>query len=542
MRNKPYLEIKSIDISDGDLLPILNAIDQGILITNKHAVITFYNHSHACMDGLTYNDVIGRKVFDVYELNEESSLVYRCLKIGEPIIDCPTVYKARNGRVVNSINNVFPLVKNGIVIGAISFVKDYEFLDGLMNPEGGTSDKQMVIEDTRFSFSDIIGVNPLLLAAVTRSRMAANSNASVLLYGETGTGKELLAQSIHNHSHRKKGRCIAVNCAAIPESLLEGILFGTTRGAFTGAIDKPGLLEQANGGTLFLDEINSMAMALQPKLLRVIQEKKVCRVGALNETHLDLRIIGSINVEPQVALAKGTLRSDLLYRLGVVYIAIPPLRDRTDDISLLTEHFIEKFNSIYGVKVVGISPRVNHYLHQYHWPGNVRELENVIEGAMNMINTETIINTWHLSSLFPGSQCSTKDLPREGDRLTDSDSAPTQNGGHSITFPWSKSGWVAHHPGSTQGHNEIEAALQVAGGNVSEAALVLGISRQCLHQKLKNYRIDRKKIAAETEKERVVASLKANDGNITRAAKSMGISRQLMAYKIKKHGVDRQNP
>jgi arginine utilization regulatory protein len=189
-----------------------------------------------------------------------------------------------------------------------------------------------------------------------------------------------------------------VNCAAIPENLLEGLLFGTTSGAFTGARNKLGLFERASGGTMFLDELNSMATGLQAKILRVIQERKVRRLGSLRETEIDVKIISSVNKEPHVAIAENNLRPDLFYRLGVVFIPIPPLRDRKEDIVLLARHFLAKHSRALNRKVADISSDVLALFNDYDWPGNVRELEHVIEGAINLVVSSRTIERRHLQS------------------------------------------------------------------------------------------------------------------------------------------------
>ena len=545
MKKNSKKKYRAIDITHGDLLPILNAIDQGILITDSAGDILHYNRSHAEMDGLSYDEVVGRNVTDVYELDEASSIVCRCLKTKKPIINSSCVYKARNGRVVTSLHNVFPLEKNGRLIGTISFVKDYEYLDGLINPDGETPDRMPIANETRFSFNDIVGSNAQMLAAANKARMASVSPSPILLYGETGTGKELFAQSIHNFSPRKDALYMAVNCAAIPENLLEGILFGTARGAFTGAIDKPGLLEQANGGTLFLDEINSMPISLQSKLLRVLQEKKVRRIGALKELNLDLKIISSVNVLPQVAVQDGTMRKDLLYRLSVVYIPIPSLRERSDDIEDLAMYFIKKHNRSMGKNVAGISENVRRFFKGHQWPGNVRELENVIEGAMNMVESEMTIEAWHLSSFFyDGNDKLTHTTIGKPENVSVDESQGIPGTGHDSrpTFQDKLSDGNNRLQPHTIGHLNrkiIERALTASGGNVSKAAIALDVARQTLHQKIKKYDIDKKKISAVFEKEKIKTCLMDNHGNITRAADCLGISRQLLSYKIKKHKINR---
>ncbi len=539
-----------IDITSGDLFPILEAIDQGILIADKNGYILFYNRSHAIMDGLHHDSVKGRKITDVYDHDEKSSLVMRCLGKGKPIVNLTHIYTARNGRVVNSINNVFPLKKNGQLIGAISFVKDYEYLDGIINQIDGTYKKAPITNETRYTFNCIIGATPPISAMVNKAKLAANSPSPIMLYGETGTGKELFAQSIHNYSHRKKASYMAVNCAAIPESLLEGILFGSTRGAFTGAMEKPGLFEQANGGTVFLDEMNSMPIGLQGKLLRVLQEKKVRRIGATKEIVLDLKIISSSNVLPQEAITAGDMRRDLFYRLSVVFLAIPPLRERKDDIELLTGHFIHKHNKLMNKNVSRISPGMAGFFENYPWPGNVRELENLIEGAMNMVGNEREIRRVHLASEAlcheHGCNLSTDapaPLPSSGSPIRPSGypqppSVEPGGGVHARSEPAASRG--TFHDNTDDGEKElIVAALTASRGNVKKAALQLKISRQTLHKKIKKHAVDKAKILSDIEKGAIEEQLLEAGGSVTVAAERLSISRQLLNYKIKKYNISK---
>lgn len=211
-----------------------------------------------------------------------------------------------------------------------------------------------------------------------------------MIYGETGTGKELLVQSIHNASPRKSEAFIAQNCAAIPSSLLESILFGTAKGSYTGAVDRPGLFELADGGTLFLDEINSMPLDIQAKLLRVLENGVIRRIGGTKEHGVNVRIIAAMNEPADVCLREKTLRSDLYYRLNVINLQIPPLRDRKGDLPLLTDHFIQKYNFLFGKLVTKVDEEVKVRFNQYDWPGNVRELEHAIESAMNIMDGDSI--------------------------------------------------------------------------------------------------------------------------------------------------------
>ena len=230
----------------------------------------------------------------------------------------------------------------------------------------------------RYTFDDIHGKNEDFQIALNRARKAAETDASVFIYGETGTGKELFAQSIHYGGKRHNKPFLAQNCAAIPESLLEGLLFGTSKGSFTGAVDREGLFEQANGGTLLLDEISAMPYDLQSKLLRVLQESYIRRVGGMKDIPINVRIIATVNEPPEDLIAQGKLRSDLYYRLNVVNLQIPALRERLDDVQVLAESFLEKFNKRYNKEMWMISDGALKKLKSHDYPGNVRELQNIM--------------------------------------------------------------------------------------------------------------------------------------------------------------------
>ena len=537
-----------IDVTSGDLFPILEAMDQGVLITDPCGYILYYNKSHAQMDGLDSHRVKNMKLVDVYELDESESIVMRCLKSNKPIINFTHLYTAKNGRVVNSINSVFPLKKKGRIIGAINFVKNYEYLDDIINRIDGSYKKSPVINETRFSFSSIIGKAPLFQDVLNKAKLSANSPTPVMLYGETGTGKELLAQSIHNYSHRKKASYMAVNCAAIPETLLEGILFGSTRGAFTGAMEKPGLFEQANGGTVYLDEVNSMPVGLQGKMLRVLQEKKVRRIGGEKEIPLDIKLISSINVPVQTAISTGLLRQDLFYRLGVIFLEVPPLRKRASDISILADHFIDKHNRILDKTVQRFSAELQDLFAAYDWPGNVRELENMIEGAMNMVGTGRVIEKKHLASgtlLFsedPAMDPQDPFVPSAGKEGATGTGPQNEKPGE--PGETGKSGASRGRGGRQPESDEKEhliSELKACGGSITQTAQRLKISRQTLYKKLKKYGIDKNRVASDIEKKRIEKTLEDSMGNISRAAETLSISRQLLAYKMKKYNISKND-
>ena len=318
----------------------------------------------------------------------------------------------------------------------------------------------------KYTFENIYGKDLEFSASLSIARKAAKTTASVFIYGETGTGKELIAQSIHYEWPRKAMPFLAQNCAALPESLLEGILFGTSKGGFTGAIDRPGLFEQANGGTLLLDEINSMPYELQAKLLRVLQEGYIRRVGGMKDIPIDVRIIATTNEQPSLLVDKGILRKDLYYRLNIIPINVPPLRARKVDIVPLSERFIKKYNEIYEKEVWLISDKAKEKLINYSWPGNVRELENTIMAALSMIDDEHVINENNIllpetDNSFVGATAKQIDISKKN---------------------------------LNQILEEIEMSLIMDSLkrnslNISKAANELGIKRQTLQHKIKKYKI-----------------------------------------------------
>lgn len=241
-----------------------------------------------------------------------------------------------------------------------------------------------------YSFEDIIGISDSINICKEKALRASKTSSPILIYGETGTGKEVFVQAIHNSSSRKFKPFIAQNCGAIPDTLLEGILFGTVKGSFTGADERKGLFELAHEGTLYLDELNSMPMYLQGKILRVLQEGVIRRVGDIETVKVDVRVIASMNENPEILIAEGKLRRDLYYRLNVVRIQLPSLLERKVDVPVLVNHFINKFNSFFNCSITGMEQDALERLFLWNWEGNIRELEHVIEGVFNYKQKGTI--------------------------------------------------------------------------------------------------------------------------------------------------------
>ncbi|MBI9075619.1 MAG: sigma-54-dependent Fis family transcriptional regulator [Desulfatibacillum sp.] len=321
---------------------------------------------------------------------------------------------------------------------------------------------------TRYSFGNIIGKSQVMGAIFDTIAKVAPTNATVLIQGESGTGKEMVAKSIHFNSHRKDEPWVAVNCSALAESILESELFGHEKGAFTGAAAmKKGRFELADGGTLFLDEIGEISSSLQVKLLRVLQEKNFERVGGVKSINVDIRLIAATNRDLKKEVDRGAFREDLFYRLNVLPIQLPPLRDRQKDIPLLVDHFLHKYSSIPGgaSQVTGVHPNVQRLFQEYAWPGNVRELENVIERAIILCNTQ-IINV--------------DDLPRE---LTHS----VSNTLHMEGIPVDAN---LYDTLTMVEQAMIKRAMAMSDNVQSHAAQILGIGKSGLNQKIKKFGLD----------------------------------------------------
>ncbi len=486
-----------LKLSEIDLLSVLSDFDEGVVIADHSGRIVFYNQTQAQIDDLNTADVIGKSVPEVYNLDHSSSMILRCMQVGRPILGELFFYRTCQGKLVNTVNSVFPLKQDGHVTGAICFIKDYNLLNNKMSvpPVYNPYESHGYGNGTRYTFTDIIGDDENFLQSVKMARLSAESPSPVMLYGETGTGKEMFAQSIHNHGPRQSNRFIGINCAAIPENLLEGLLFGTSKGAFTGAVNKPGLFEQAQGGTLFLDEVDSMPLNLQTKLLRFLQERKIRRVGGSTDIRIDVKIISSVSNDPQRALQEGQIRMDLFYRLAVVFIPIPPLRELKKGVENLTRHFIYKYNIVLGKNVIGVSENVIDIFCRYAWPGNVRELEHLIEGTLNVIEAEDIIRMQHLPRHF---------LTPELTILTEEansaeavagilpDSSDVQDAESEVNAPdFTGESKSLLRLQKIREREMINMMLVESAGNVSQAARRLNVSRQLLHYKMKKYGLKR---------------------------------------------------
>lgn len=468
-----------VDLNKIILQNILNHVDIGIHVIDENRKTILYNEAMSKLEGLDIKQVMNKDLLQVFpSLNEDSSTLIKVLNTGESILDETQSYLNYEGKKITTINSTIPLLWKGEILGALEISKDITYLEKLSNylielqqelkenNYDNKENKKGKKKKKKYTFKDIIGKDEQMLKAIKIAKKARNSPSSVLLYGETGTGKELFAQSIHYGGIRRNRPFIAQNCAAIPESLLEGILFGTEKGGFTGAIEREGIFEQADGGTLLLDEINSMSLGLQAKLLRVLQEEYIRRIGGVKDIPIDVKIIATTNEDPLESVKKGTLRRDLYYRLNVVYIKIPPLRERQEDIPILCDYFIRKYNPILNKNIIGIEDEVLEYFFKYSWPGNVRELENAIEGAMNYVDYNgTLLKKEHFVTC---------------PNVFDSNRIYVQTTDFNIEQS------LPEYLDNIE-KDVISNALEKNDYNISQTAKQLGIKRQALQYKMKKY-------------------------------------------------------
>lgn len=460
---------------------ILNQLNEGIHVIDRDGVSIIYNEKMSEIEAMKKEAVLDRRLLDVFTFTEEQeSTLLRALHHKEITKNVKQTYFNAKGKQITTINNTFPITEGGQTIAALELANDITRMEHMLR-ENFLKDK-----DTRYVFESIIGESAALQDVIEVARRAARTSSSVLIVGETGTGKELFAQSLHNDSARATGPFISQNCAALPEHLIEGLLFGTRRGAFTGAIERPGLFEQARGGTLLLDEINSMSPPLQAKLLRALQEKKIRRIGDTKDMDIDVRIIATMNEDPIDAIAGERLRKDLYYRLGVVTLFIPPLRERKDDIDLLTLYFIRKYNRLFDMHIERIQPDVMHSFREYSWPGNVRELEHAIEGTMNFIAGETEITMQHLPHHIRRKLLHlSHEEGSEPSSAQSTISAEPSHGDESTSFEPAASDLKSQVAAFEKKY--IRHVIHKNGNNVSRAARELGISRQSLQYRMRKY-------------------------------------------------------
>lgn len=389
-------EVTNLKDLQSMLQAIIQSSDEAISVVDQYGNGLLINPAYTRLTGFSQDDIIGKPA--TVDISEGDSMHMQVLKTKKAVRGVPMKLGPKRKDVVV---NVAPVVVDGELKGSVGVIHDVSEFKRL-SEELERARRIIRTLEAKYSFADIIGYSESMQQAIEQAKKAASTPATVLLRGESGTGKELFAHAIHNASERKYNQFIRVNCAAISESLLESELFGYEEGAFTGARrgGKRGLFEEASGGTIFLDEIGELSMSMQVMLLRVLQEREVVRVGGTKPINIDVRVIAATHVNLEAAIGAGRFREDLYYRLHVVPIHIPPLRQRLEDIKPIAMHLLRKANLEYGRNVEELHEETLQMLLSYHWPGNVRELENVLGRAMiHMRINERIIMPEHLPPL-----------------------------------------------------------------------------------------------------------------------------------------------
>lgn len=450
---------------------ILENAYEGVVVTDAAGKIIMLNNAYANYLNINAQAAIGKHVTEVID----NTRVHTVVQSGVPEFG-----KLQRIGSHKAVVTRLPIMFNQEIVAGVGIVhyrelQDMkELLDKLNSLESELAQIKEEYGNRRgahYTIQDIVGESPQVTTMKRQIRKAAESNSTVLILGENGTGKELVAHAIHYLSARSANPFIRINCAAIPADILESELFGYVGGAFTGSnrSGKKGKIEMADGGTLFLDEIGDMSFPMQAKLLRFLQEKEIERLGENKVRQVDVRVLAATNQNLPEQIRNKQFREDLYYRLQVLQLDVPPLRERQADIDLLVRFFIEKFNRIFGKKVQTIAPEVTDILNGYQWPGNIRQLENVMERAFNMVEAEVI-----LPEHLPAYLWETLQQPATlvGDYIA-------------------KTGSIANLADAKQSleRQKIKEILDKTQGNKSEAARLMGITRTTLYQKLQKYQL-----------------------------------------------------
>ena len=452
-------ELNSVKEMKLTLETILDTGHDGYLVVNKEGYIMTLNKAYAELIDITQEEAVGRHVKEVIPETQ----LHLVSQTGKTQIGEVLRVKGREAVVMR-----YPINKDGRIIGAVSKVMFRDVNQFISSAKNVYSLQKQIKTDpeqlasVRYNVDSLIGKSQPMLRLKDTVRRVALGPSTVLIRGESGTGKELLAHSVHVGSNRCLGPFVKVNCAAVPENLLESELFGYVEGAFTGAKKggQIGKFEQANGGTIFLDEIGDMPLLMQAKLLRVLQEKEIERLGDNRTRHVDVRVVAATNRPLEEMIKENNFREDLYYRLNVMALHIPSLCERIDDLKELTAHFLAKFNYSFGLNVTGLSDDARELFENYNWPGNIRELENVVERAFNLVDGH-LIDIIHMPPY----------LQKFGKikRRSVNKSLP------SLLEQVEK--------------EAIADALSATNGNKMQAAKILGISRAWLYKKIAQYGI-----------------------------------------------------
>ncbi|WP_462323937.1 sigma-54 interaction domain-containing protein [Desulfoplanes sp.] len=487
---KKFHNVSRTNVLNPAMTAIWDDMNIGVAVVNAQGICEYMNPIQRRIDGFSRIKVVGQHITSLYVPHELDRIpTIECLRKGEPILKKSYFYKTTKNYLASTVTDFFPLFDHGKKDGVITFII-------------WTGNTSLVERDHRrvkpvpsknkaydfYTFESIVGEGESLREVVKEARIAAQTDSPVMIWGESGTGKEIFAQAIHAESGRRGNSFVAVNCAAIPENLLEGLLFGTVKGAYTDAPDKPGLFEKADGGTLLLDELNSMPLGLQAKLLRALQEKRVRRLGSHKEVPVDVRVVSILNQPPLEAIGTGSLRNDLYYRLAVVGIKAPPLRDRKEDISLLAQTFIDRSPLRKNTDPISISEEVLRIFLTYDWPGNIRELLHVIEGSLALLPAHNRIERSGLPRHFRES-CTDGNGVQSAVPPLQSPQVPETILATKAYYDYdgvTKSSVIPLKNSVREYETQcIRNVLRVTGGNVAKAARIFQITAAGLRYKMK---------------------------------------------------------
>lgn len=460
----------------------LECLEEGIQIYTDDAALVYMNSISKRLSGFEKwtSPLEGKKLMELYHVTPESSTVMTTMRNRRPVINRYAKFEAVSGKNMLTCNTGYPLYDDeGELLGAVSFEQDIRVLHKkrerqekiALAMEQQITSGLYAKDPSAYTFEDFIGKNPKVLETVRLAQSVSAKESSVLLLGETGTGKEIFAQSIHHESLRSQKKFVAINCAAVPEQLVESILFGTEKGAFTGSLEKKGLFEEADGGTIFLDELNSMSLVMQSKLLRVLQENAFRRVGGSREIRANVRVIASCNEDVFYLISENKLRKDLFYRVATMMIQLPPLREHIDDLEVLIWHRVHSSGLQCAPSFSRIDPEALWILEQYSWPGNVRELYHVVDYAMTVSDDE-VMRKEHLPDYILNAVYGPKSVGQREQLEPPQLPAPVLSGSLRSML-------------RTYEDQLIQQALTQTRGNISQAAELLGIQRQNLQYRLR---------------------------------------------------------
>lgn len=434
---------------------ITESISEGIIRVDNKGTIMSINRFARKLLSYSEADIIGKDFKVLLDANNRADII-RGIISGRVYEEEEVYFKTRVGRKKTCIANITPIKSGGNNSGGVVITfRETKVVHSLVN--------KIVGANAKFTFSDILGKSEAINNAIRLASISAKTNTTILLQGESGTGKEMFAQAIHNESDRRGYPFVFLNCGAIPRELVSSELFGYIEGAFTGAKrgGHPGKFELADGGTIFLDEIGDMPLDAQVSLLRVLEDKKIVRVGGHDVIPIDVRVIAATNKDLKNEVELGNFRRDLFYRINVMPICTPTLRERKEDIKIFIDHFIDKFCKSTGKNIKSVGQSFYRGMASYNWPGNVRELQNVMQRIINMVDNNSTLTSKDLPAYIKSKEAS-EDIGKKRQLLTLDEIEKTY----------------------------ISKTIQDCGGNIAAAAKVLGIGRTTMYRKMKKYGIE----------------------------------------------------